>query len=366
VAIAVLMALVAMRKDQPDRLWRLMPAAAVVAAPVLLGGMVLTACLWRVEIDQLPAGPLVMMYPAYGWAVGAGIVAVAGCLAIRLTTASAGESVTAPEPALPTSAGRLRARLAPTLAHGDVVVITFAVAFVAAAITALIVNRNSLDAYRLTDTPPVTVATWSFFLLLGFLFVNFVRSRADRASLRRVGTIWDILTFWPRSFHPFAVRSYAERAVPELQELLRTNTSASDMPSFVIAAHSQGSILAYAALRPYVDTWPVTSTVPGYVTFGSPLRTLYLRAFPHYFSATEFAATRTALNDRWTNLFRFTDYVGRAVFANDEDVARASAPDDDRWLADPGAEGEPVQAHSGYWDDRRVRSQVAEYDGGTP
>ena len=89
-------------------------------------------------------------------------------------------------------------------------------------------------------------------LLLGALRSGW-RSLAGR---RRIGVLWDVGTFWPRAFHPLAPPSYAERAVPELQRRLwwlHDNGG-----RVLLAAHSQGSVLAAAALlqrdaRPVAD-----------------------------------------------------------------------------------------------------------------
>jgi hypothetical protein len=216
-------------------------------------------------------------------------------------------------------------------------------------------NRHDLDGYRLSGTAPVALARWSFLVLVGFLFLNVVRSRANPESLRRVGTIWDILTFWPRTFHPFAVRCYAERAVPEIQELL----DQPEQTSIVVVGHSQGSVLSYAALRPLLSTVRGRYRVEdwAFVTVGCPLRALYARAFPRYFTTRDFEAARVALDGRWSNLFRFTDYVGRAVFVSDDDAASGAASGD-RWLPDPETTGAPIAAHSHYWDDPMVVDAV--------
>ena len=56
---------------------------------------------------------------------------------------------------------------------------------------------------------------------LPFIFLaalGAVRGAAFNVKLRRtVGILWDVLTFWPRRFHPLGVRPYSERAVPEFQ-----------------------------------------------------------------------------------------------------------------------------------------------------
>jgi hypothetical protein len=355
VLAAVVMVVAAGTRRSAGLGWRFVAPSVTIAATVVLGGLVLSVCLWRVSIHELPPGPLVIMYDAYGWAVGATIVVAAACLVWQLLTPSPGEGVRSPQRALPTSAGRLLARLSTTLGHLYIVVATFAGTFLLATIVTVLRNRHDLDGYRLGDTAPVALARWTFVVLIGFLFVNVIRSRAAPESLRRVGTIWDILTFWPRTFHPFAVRCYAERAVPELQEVL-------DQPertSVVVVGHSQGSVLAYTALRPLLSTAGGRYRVQdwAFVTVGCPLRALYARAFPRYFTAGDFDAARAALAGRWRNLFRFTDYVGRAVFVSD-DAAASDAPGGDRWLPDPETPGAPIAAHNHYWDDPMVRCEV--------
>lgn len=45
--------------------------------------------------------------------------------------------------------------------------------------------------------------------------------KASSTAGRILGNVWDVLTFWPLRYHPFAVPPYAERAVPELRHRLR-------------------------------------------------------------------------------------------------------------------------------------------------
>jgi hypothetical protein len=178
--------------------------------------------------------------------------------------------------------------------------------------------------------------------------------------------VWDVLTFWPRTYHPFAVRPYAERAVPELQLYLRQAVP-SDEPLTVVA-HSQGAALAYAALAPFAAPQRATGQDgrPGsrpehpltgvrLVTLGSPLRVLYARWFPAHFAAVEFDGLHDALQQHgrgWVNVHRHTDQWGGSTFAGDAAV-------DDHALADPPARGRPLAGHGGYWGDPLVEALFA-------
>ncbi|MFT5530990.1 MAG: hypothetical protein ACI91O_001006 [Candidatus Poriferisodalaceae bacterium] len=71
------------------------------------------------------------------------------------------------------------------------------------------------------------------------------------ASLRRqVRIVWDVITVWPRWFHPFAPPSYGGQAIGALEE--RTRTLTNEGHSVVLA---------------------------GIVTYGSPIGTLCLPLF---------------------------------------------------------------------------------------
>lgn len=174
-------------------------------------------------------------------------------------------------------------------------------------------------------------------------------------SRRHIGIVWDVGTFWPRSYHPLAPPSYAERAVPELQRrlwYLHDRQGAA-----VIAAHSQGSVIAVAALmqgrcRPDGDD-------VGLITFGCPLTTLYGWAFPAYFGQQALAEPGPRVWS-WRNFFYDTDFIGGPVLA-------ASSCLDTR-LADPptfwhiyGQDPPGPGRHSGYWSDPQVWALVDEY-----
>ncbi len=196
----------------------------------------------------------------------------------------------------------------------------------------------------------------------------------DLHSRRRIGVIWDVLTFWPRAYHPLAPPSYPERAVPELQRRLwRIHDSGGRV---VLAAHSQGTVIAAATLL-QADSRPADDVV-ALVTFGSPLRTLYGWAFPAYFgdevlrqlmpsgSAAPPAAATGPAGARsvyaWRNFYYQTDYIGGAV------LAAAPPADVDAELPDPitswyifGQPVPPVTRHSGYWADPAVWRTVDQF-----
>ncbi|MGH3681323.1 MAG: hypothetical protein ACRDT2_13910, partial [Natronosporangium sp.] len=179
-------------------------------------------------------------------------------------------------------------------------------------------------------------------------------------SRRRIGMLWDVFTFWPRAYHPLAPPSYAERAVPELQRRLwRIHDNGGRV---VLAAHSQGSVIAAAALLQREERPPSGDRV-ALVTFGSPLGTLYRWAFPAYFHDQLLRRLVPAAGSgvelvAWRSYYYQTDYVGREVFADPEVGVDTELPDPptswhilDQPAPKPGS-------HSGYWSDPAVWDEV--------
>jgi hypothetical protein len=179
----------------------------------------------------------------------------------------------------------------------------------------------------------------------------------DPTKRRTIGVLWDVGTFWPRSYHPLSPPCYTERAVPELQRRmwwLHDNGG-----RVVLVAHSQGAVLATAALvqpgcRPGGDS-------PALVTFGSPVCKLYSWGFPAYFDHDLLQPLEPRgegrLND-WRNFYYPTDPIGGPVAG---DLSRPDGSLVDHGLLDPeecyyiyGQAPPSPQGHSGYWADRRV------------
>ncbi len=170
------------------------------------------------------------------------------------------------------------------------------------------------------------LAVWSIVLLvvLGGAAFRVAPTR------RSVGILWDLASFWPRVSHPLAAPCYAERTVPDL--VTRISFHADDGCGVVLAAHSQGTVIGAATvlqLRMLDEHTPDRPTLPrvGLLTFGCVLRRLYGRYFPAYFGPAAMDDVRCALraqdgtDQRWRNLWRYTDYLGGPVTEGPPPVA---------------------------------------------
>ncbi|MFD0077275.1 hypothetical protein ACFVIY_33080 [Streptomyces sp. NPDC127166] len=199
----------------------------------------------------------------------------------------------------------------------------------------------------------VTQALGSWMIGFGFLlFVTWGRRAYRDASARRtIGILWDVGTFWPRAAHPFAPPCYAERAVPDLTWRMSSWTRSTG-GRLVISGHSQGSVLAAAAVW---QLQPATRSRVALLTYGSPLERLYGRWFPAYFGPEALRGLNRTMHC-WSNLYRSTDPIGGPVRVPAEDGRPAV---DAAVLLDPVAYGrtrehplpEPILAHSDYQAD---------------
>ncbi|MET7641283.1 hypothetical protein [Streptomyces sp. NPDC005438] len=174
--------------------------------------------------------------------------------------------------------------------------------------------------------------------LIGLAMVLFLawgrRAYRDASARRTIGILWDVGTFWPRAAHPFAPPCYAERAVPDLAWRMATWTGQPGR-QLVISGHSQGSVLAAAAVW-QLD--PLTRRKVALLTYGSPLERLYGRWFPAYFGRRALRALHQEV-DCWRNLYRHTDPIGGPVRLPEED----GPPVDAEPFHDPLTYGRTVQ-----------------------
>jgi hypothetical protein len=167
---------------------------------------------------------------------------------------------------------------------------------------------------------------------LALVIVQVVR-KGRKGARTFASTLWDVFTFWPRRFSPLAVRPYSERAVPELQGRILHHTKDKEEPCpLVLAVHSQGSILAFAALSPLSAEQLQRVAL---VTYGCPVSSIYAMFFPAYFGPEEVTALRDKLPKLpgglagWRNLYRRTDPIGGPVFADTD------TPEFDTEVLDP-------------------------------
>ena len=208
-----------------------------------------------------------------------------------------------------------------------------------------------------------TLGTWAVAAFaFGLIALGVLAWRNDRAR-RLVGILWDVLSFWPRAGHPLAPPSYAERAVPQLTcRVQYLSGPGQERPgSVVLAGHSQGSVLAVAALAqlPRCLGGPRTEHV-ALLTYGSPIMRLFTPVFPRLFGERALMRPRAPLfvldGERWTNLWRPTDPIGSSLEPILSQVEDPAAESGDKKLMDPAwltmiprqSAYPPVRGHSDY------------------
>lgn len=212
--------------------------------------------------------------------------------------------------------------------------------------------------------------SWAIIGIGGALLALIVRARSSRDLRRQIGIVWDLTTFWPRTAHPLAPPCSAERSVPQLVEHI-ANWTRMDR-RVVVSAHSQGSVLAVAALA---QLSPQERTHVRLLTYGSPLRRLYGRYFPAYFGTKVLEHVLADLTPdtgepRWINLVRPTDPIGGTVTYDDDRGAFGNAQlkkinrnvvVTSSFDPQPGdVVPPPVDAHSRYRSTREYRSALHE------
>jgi hypothetical protein len=176
--------------------------------------------------------------------------------------------------------------------------------------------------------------TFAIVLPAGLLISRMVIGARGGAETRRgFAVIWDVVMFWPRWFHPLAPPAYGPHVVTRLrQEIERRRepkTNGAPQCPLVVAAHSQGTVIALVALAGMAETTPASPTAfrcgkpeglanMGVLTYGCPVDHLYNSYFPSSGFTQIAAAVAEALDAsgddaakrRWANLHRSTDPIG--------------------------------------------------------
>jgi hypothetical protein len=192
-----------------------------------------------------------------------------------------------------------------------------------------------------------------------------VQAYRNRQLRRVVGVLWDIATFWPRANHPLTPPCYAERTVPELLRRIKFLVDQDNI--VVLAAHSQGTVIAAATLLLADED----KNLCGLLTFGSPLRRLYARNFPAYFGTRALPRLCERQRPRWINLWALSDPIGAWVNdgdleLGDRDLALERAlqhvdvrlPDTEGLEKKPDHTYPPICGHSGFWNRREYTEAV--------
>lgn len=141
----------------------------------------------------------------------------------------------------------------------------------------------------------------------------------------------------------------------------------------LVSAHSQGSVIAFAALTS-LGKQKLTSVA--LVTYGCPITTLYGALFPAYFGDTQIRGLRGKLlggaEMGWWNFWRKTDPIGGPVFAataagDAQDVKvddpatqplSADIPSTPSELEDARPAWLEVAGHSHFFNEDKLRSCV--------
>ena len=190
-------------------------------------------------------------------------------------------------------------------------------------------------------------------LAVGLVYLG-RKSVSDNALRRSVNVVWDIIAFWPRAAHPLVPPPYTAKALDELRRRIYFHLGRCAMPEWhratgcscarspspahrvVLAPHSQGSLLALAAIAGLrIESAPAGATGSrspfrpiepgelGMISYGSQLQFAYARAFPAYVNDRLIIGCAETFCDggqsRWINLLRETDPIGGQVFSDGRD-----------------------------------------------
>ena len=168
------------------------------------------------------------------------------------------------------------------------------------------------DCRDLPGLDPVTVGTVALLLLGGFLVYLGRRAVGDSAVRRGACVVWDVVSFWPAAAHPFVPPPYSPKVVDDLRRRIEWHV-AGPARFVVLAGHSQGSLIAAAALT---RVGPRYRQRVALLTYGSQLQVAYARAFPAYVNHPFLCWLQNdVLHGQWVSLYRETDPIGGPVLS---------------------------------------------------
>lgn len=262
----------------------------------------------------------------------------------------------------------------------QLVLLTALVVPAVAAVVAMVAYWQD-SAWPSTHTSfAVVLGTWALAGAAVWLIATGRRAFKDVDLRRKIGILWDLGAFWPRSAHPLAPPCYMERVMPDLLSRVdQPGSPVRNSRAIILSCHSQGTVIGAALLMQAANP----DGRLRFLSYGSPLRRLYATVFPAYFGRVplgrlgQFLSTErwqegTAFDDgpgarehwQWRNLHRATDPIGGPVFADYRCLVPQTG-DVDQWLWDPryapdaGDTCPPAaQGHGGYPADPAYESAL--------
>jgi len=251
--------------------------------------------------------------------------------------------------------------------------------------------RGGQPAGRLNDAIGFAALALAFLVVVVFFVIR--SARDDRQVRATIGILWDVMSFFPRRFHPLGPPCYSERTVIDVRNRLVRYHNAEGAKGTVLLAHSQGTMITTAALLSLRTSASVIvapkSVRPrgceldtiAFVTYGCMLERLFRRAWPDQLRRSDLVDLKARLElgpiayeqratsnlevshpdpsvpPRWMSFGRYSDYLGGRVFTGPQVKPSpvAGAPDtderqDDIMFGDPTRrwryEGETSSARS--------------------
>lgn len=170
------------------------------------------------------------------------------------------------------------------------------------------------------------LAAWLALLTVAGAYLAVRSGLRSESTRRKIGMVWDVASFFPRSFHPLAPPAYAARAVPEIQARIRETVG--NGGRVILTGHSQGSVISAAVMASLPEEVTKRTAL---VTYGSPIGKFYRPYFPAAFPNTLVARLAKTIGpdtpepDRlfWINFFRPTDPIADRVLLADDVTGRA-------------------------------------------
>ena len=189
---------------------------------------------------------------------------------------------------------------------------------------------HSVRTHKWLDQTPIATGSFGYRVgaivmtaLPAALFRTVRQTAKPSERARTIAITWDILTYWPRRFHPLGVPAYAEVAVPRLAEEIRAQLNGD--ASLLVSAHSQGTVLATAAISRLRADLHLTKRIH-LCTYGSPISVLYERAFPGHFPSAAYTLASSQALGSWRNFWRVTDPIGGPIGGPVHDVELSDPP----------------------------------------